>query len=94
MGEIKKRQKRDQEAELARQQKIIEREKQERDTRAKVRSENEQVEREIAQLTPKIDAMEDSWIRLRTICGAETVEDVLTYWKGTCSVTPAALGNP
>lgn len=93
VGEIKKRQKREQEAELARQQKQLEREKHEREMRARVRAENEQVEKEISALNPKIDAMEASWIRLRTICGAETVEDVMAYWKGERCCTTSVFPN-
>jgi hypothetical protein len=36
----------------------------------------------VAALAPKVDAMEASWNRIRTISGAETSEDVIVYWQG------------
>lgn len=33
-------------------------------------------------MTPKIEAMEASWNRLRAISGAETPEHVIEYWQG------------
>jgi hypothetical protein len=37
---------------------------------------------QVAALAPKVEAMEASWNRIRTISGAETAEDVITYWEG------------
>jgi len=37
---------------------------------------------QVASLAPKVEAMEASWNRIRTISGAETAEDVIMYWEG------------
>jgi hypothetical protein len=37
---------------------------------------------QVASLAPKVEAMEASWNRVRTISGAETADDVILYWQG------------
>jgi len=37
---------------------------------------------QVQSLAPKVEAMEASWNRIRTISGAETAEDVIMYWEG------------
>ena len=37
---------------------------------------------QIQELAPKIEAMEASWNRLRTITGADEPEEVIAYWEG------------
>lgn len=36
----------------------------------------------VAALAPKVEAMEASWNRIRTISGADTPDDVIAYWEG------------
>ena len=44
--------------------------------------ERDAYELKVAALAPKVDAMEASWNRIRTISGAENSEDVIAYWEG------------
>jgi hypothetical protein len=44
--------------------------------------EQEAHEMQIQELAPKIEAMEASWNRLRTITGADEPEEVISYWEG------------
>lgn len=44
--------------------------------------EQEAHEMQIQELAPKIEAMEASWNRLRTITGADEPEEVIAYWEG------------
>jgi hypothetical protein len=37
---------------------------------------------QVQELAPKIEAMEASWNRLRTITGADEPEEVIAYWEG------------
>jgi outer membrane protein assembly factor BamD (BamD/ComL family) len=48
----------------------------------KIALEQEAHEMQIQELAPKIDAMEASWNRLRTITGADEPEEVIAYWEG------------
>lgn len=48
----------------------------------KIALEQEAHEMQIQELAPKIEAMEASWNRLRTITGADEPEEVIVYWEG------------
>lgn len=48
----------------------------------KIALEQEAHEMQIQELAPKIEAMEASWNRLRTITGADEPEEVIAYWEG------------
>lgn len=80
--ELKKRQQKDREKEVRRREKQLEKERAEREAGAKIRMEQEAYELQIQSLAPKIEAMEASWNRLRTISGAETPNDVIAFWEG------------
>ena len=40
-------------------------------------------------LQPKLEAMEASWYRLHSISGADTPEEVISYWEGESSQSRA-----
>ena len=48
----------------------------------KIALEQEAHEMQIQEVAPKIEAMEASWNRLRTITGADEPEEVIAYWEG------------
>ena len=49
---------------------------------AKLKAEHDAYELKVAALAPRVEAMEASWNRIRTLSGAETAEDVIAYWEG------------
>jgi hypothetical protein len=49
---------------------------------ARIKVEQEAYEMQIQALAPKLEAMEASWNRLRTISGADEPEEVIAYWEG------------
>lgn len=63
-------------------------EKQEEDDRReaerlrKVALEQAAHEAQLQELAPKLEAMETSWNRLRTITGADAPEEVIAFWEG------------
>ncbi|GLC33234.1 hypothetical protein PLESTF_000156500 [Pleodorina starrii] len=80
--ELKKRQQKQLERERKMREKQLERERQERELQAKLKMEQDAYEMRVAALAPKVEAMEHSWNRIRTISGADTPEEVLAYWDG------------
>ncbi|KAG2438191.1 hypothetical protein HXX76_005797 [Chlamydomonas incerta] len=80
--ELKKRQQKQLERERKMREKQLERERQERELQAKLKMEQDSYEMRVAALAPKVEAMEHSWNRIRTISGADTPEEVLAYWEG------------
>lgn len=80
--ELKKRQQKQQERERKLREKQLEKERQERELQMKLKAEHDAYEQKVAALAPKVEAMEASWNRIRTISGAETADDVITYWEG------------
>ncbi|KAG2493525.1 hypothetical protein HYH03_008339 [Edaphochlamys debaryana] len=80
--ELKKRQQKQLERERKMREKQLERERQERELQAKLKMEQDAYEAKVAALAPKVEAMEHSWNRIRTISGADTPEEVLAYWEG------------
>ena len=56
--------------------------KKEQERLHKIALEQEAHETQIQELAPKIEAMEASWNRLRTITGADEPEEVIAYWEG------------
>mmetsp|Transcript_13769 Transcript_13769/g.29648 ORF Transcript_13769/g.29648 Transcript_13769/m.29648 type:complete len:722 (-) Transcript_13769:508-2673(-) len=80
--ELKKRQQKQQERERKLREKQLEKERQEREQQLKLKAEHDAYELKVAALAPKVEAMEASWNRIRTISGAETSEDVIAYWEG------------
>ncbi|KXZ50885.1 hypothetical protein GPECTOR_14g134 [Gonium pectorale] len=80
--ELKKRQQKQLERERKLREKQLERERQERELQAKLKMEQDAYEQRVAALAPKVEAMEHSWNRIRTISGADTPEEVLAYWDG------------
>lgn len=79
---LKKRQSKEREKEQRRQKRILDKEKAEKELQAKMQMEREAYDMQIQALQPKIEAMEASWNRLRTISGADTPDDVIAYWEG------------
>ena len=82
MNELKKRQQIQQERERKLREKVAEKDKVEREAALKVKIEQDAYEQKVAQLAPKVDAMESSWNRIRTVSGAESAEEVIQYWDG------------
>lgn len=80
--DLKKRQNKEREKEARKRKKQQEREKAEKEMQAKLQMEREAYDMQIQALAPKIEAMEASWNRLRTISGADTPADVIGYWEG------------
>eukprot|EP00877_Chromochloris_zofingiensis_P014096 jgi/Chrzof1/8940/Cz03g30020.t1 len=80
--ELKKRQQKDRDKDVKRREKMVVKERAERESQAKLKMEQEAYELQVAALAPKIEAMEASWNRLRTVSGAETPEDVIDFWEG------------
>ncbi|EFJ49199.1 hypothetical protein VOLCADRAFT_104414 [Volvox carteri f. nagariensis] len=80
--ELKKRQQKQLERERKLREKQLERERQERELQSKLKMEQDAYEMRVAALAPKVEAMEHSWNRIRTISGADTPEEVLAYWDG------------
>ncbi len=80
--ELKKRQQKQLERERKVREKQLERERQERELQTKLKMEQDAYEARVAALAPKVEAMEASWNRIRTISGADTPEEVLAYWEG------------
>lgn len=80
--ELKKRQQKQLERERRLREKQLERERQEREMQAKLKMEQDAYEMRVAALAPKVEAMEMSWNRIRTISGADTPDDVIAYWEG------------
>lgn len=80
--ELKKRQQKQRERELKLREKQMERERQEKEAEMKRKLEQEQYEMRVQALAPKVEAMEASWNRIRTISGADSPEDVIAYWEG------------
>ncbi|GMH32341.1 hypothetical protein BSKO_00175 [Bryopsis sp. KO-2023] len=80
--DLKKRQAKEREKDARKRKKQQEREKSEKEMQAKIQMEREAYEMQIQALAPKIEAMEASWNRLRTISGADTPTDVIAYWEG------------
>lgn len=79
---LKKRQQKELERERRLREKQIEKERSEKEAAAKLKAEHDAYEVKVALLAPKVEAMEASWNRIRTISGAESAEDVITYWEG------------
>lgn len=79
---MKKRQAKEREKEAIKQRKQCDKEAAEQDLRAKIQKEQMAYDEQIQALVPKIEAMEASWNRLRTISGADTPADVIGYWEG------------
>ena len=63
-------------------EKQLEKEQQEKEASLKLKAEHDAYELKVQALAPKVEAMEASWNRIRTISGAETAEDVIAYWEG------------
>lgn len=80
--ELKKRQQKQLERERKLREKHIEKERQEKEMLAKLKMEQDAYEMKVAALAPKVEAMEASWNRIRTISGADTPDDVIAYWEG------------
>ena len=80
--ELKKRQQKQLEKERKMREKQLEKERQEREAQSKLKMEQDAYEQKVAALAPKVEAMEYSWNRIRTISGADTPEDVIAYWEG------------
>jgi chromosome segregation ATPase len=80
--ELKKRQQKQVEKERRARERAAEKERAEREAAAKLKAEHDAYEVKVAALAPKVEAMEASWNRIRTISGAETAEDVIAYWEG------------
>ena len=78
--ELKKRQEREKEKEERKTTKLREKEEKERRIQAEQEMQMEAYELQCAALAPKIEAMEASWNRLRSISGAQTTEDVIGYF--------------
>ena len=78
--ELKKRQEREKEKEERKLTKLREKEEKERRVQAEQEMQMEAYELQCAALAPKIEAMEASWNRLRSISGAQTTEDVIGYF--------------
>jgi hypothetical protein len=95
--ELKKRQQKQLERERRLREKTLERERQEREMQAKLKMEQDAYEMRVAALAPKVEAMEMSWNRIRTISGADTPDDVIAYWEGesgrTCAAGRLLLGR-
>ena len=68
--------------ELSRKEKQEEETRKEKERLARIAVEQEAYEMQIQALAPKIEAMEASWNRLRTISGADEPEGVIAYWEG------------
>lgn len=56
--------------------------KKEQERLKKIALEKQAHEMQIQELAPKIEAMEVSWNRLRSITGAAAPEEVIAYWEG------------
>ncbi|GAX81127.1 hypothetical protein CEUSTIGMA_g8561.t1 [Chlamydomonas eustigma] len=80
--DLKKRQQKAQERERKLRERQLEKERVEKEAMLKAKAERDAYELKVAALAPKVDAMEASWNRIRTISGAETSEDVIAYWQG------------
>lgn len=80
--ELKKRQQKQREREMKLREKQLEKERQEKEAELKRKMEQEAYEMRVQALAPKVEAMEASWNRIRTISGADTPEEVIAYWEG------------
>ncbi|GFH08253.1 outer dynein arm-docking complex subunit 1, partial [Haematococcus lacustris] len=80
--ELKKRQQKQMERERKLREKVLEKERMEKEAASKLKAEHDAYEQKVAALAPKVEAMEASWNRIRTISGAESAEDVIQYWQG------------
>jgi len=80
--ELKKRQQKHQERERKAREKQLEKERLEKESALRTKAERDAYELRVAALAPKVEAMEASWNRISTISGAQTSEDVITYWEG------------
>ncbi|MEW5300191.1 MAG: hypothetical protein WDW36_003138 [Sanguina aurantia] len=80
--ELKKRQQKQLERDRKAREKQVERERVEREVAMKLRVEQDQFEERVAKLAPKVEAMEASWNRIRTISGADSPDEVIAYWQG------------
>lgn len=78
--ELRKRQEREKAKEERRLAKKHEKEERERRIQATQEMQMEAYELQCAALAPKIEAMEASWNRLRSISGAQTTEEVIGYF--------------
>jgi len=78
--ELRKRQEREKEKEERKAAKLREKEDRERRIQATQEMQMEAYEMQCAALAPKIEAMEASWNRLRSISGAQTTEEVIGYF--------------
>lgn len=82
MRELQKRQQKQLERERKLREKQLEQERKEREASAKLKAEHDAYELKVASLAPKVEAMEASWNRIRTVSGAESADDVITFWEG------------
>lgn len=80
--ELNKKKKKKQEHERKLREKQLEQERQEKEAALKLKAEHDAYELKVQALAPKVEAMEASWNRIRTVTGAETAEDVIVHWEG------------
>mmetsp|Transcript_26138 Transcript_26138/g.62178 ORF Transcript_26138/g.62178 Transcript_26138/m.62178 type:complete len:855 (+) Transcript_26138:308-2872(+) len=80
VAELRRRQQREKEKEDHKRAKEREKEERERRVQAAQQMQLEAYEMQCAALAPKIEAMEASWNRLRSISGAQTTEEVINYF--------------
>lgn len=80
VAELRRRQERENEKEERKMTKVREKEERERKVAATQEMQLEAYELQCAALAPKIEAMEASWNRLRSISGAQTTEEVIDYF--------------
>eukprot|EP00798_Chlamydomonas_sp_ICE-L_P014198 gene14198-20168_t len=74
--ELKKRQMKEQERERKIRERKFEKERQEKEASLKLKAEHDAYELKVQALAPKVEAMEASWNRIRTM------SDVIAYWEG------------
>eukprot|EP00891_Asterochloris_glomerata_P003644 jgi/Astpho2/3644/fgenesh1_pg.00059_%23_6_t len=80
--DLERRQRKEAEKEATRAARTSERERADKDRQARVAAEEQAYEAQLQALQPKLEAMEASWYRLHSISGADTPEEVISYWEG------------